>query len=85
MMLANQGNVALIADETLKDEPLWTVREVAALLRLTPETVRAMARAGRLTRYYPGGVGGSGHSVRYDRAEVLALREEREMRPEAAE
>ncbi len=29
-------------------EPLWTVEDVAAYLRLEPETVRKMARNGRL-------------------------------------
>lgn len=29
-------------------EPLWTVRDVALYLRLNPETVRLMARSGKI-------------------------------------
>jgi len=29
-------------------EPLWTVEEIAGYLRLEPETVRSMAREGKL-------------------------------------
>ena len=32
----------------LSTEPLWTVEEVASYLRLSPTTVRAMARRGEL-------------------------------------
>lgn len=32
----------------LSTEPLWTVEEVASYLRLSPTTVRAMARRGDL-------------------------------------
>ncbi len=31
-----------------KTEPLWTVEEVAAYLRLKPETIRMMARRGKV-------------------------------------
>ena len=39
------------SDETIKDtdaDPLWTVGEAADYLRLTPDTIRAMARGGKL-------------------------------------
>lgn len=35
-------------------EPLWTVDEVARYLRLDPETVRGMARNGRLPAFKVG-------------------------------
>jgi len=34
--------------DTIKTEPLWTVKEVAKYLRLKPETIRMMARNGEL-------------------------------------
>ena len=42
-------NKPVQADEThLEPSPLWTVDEVAAYLRLTPDTVRAMVRRKKL-------------------------------------
>lgn len=35
-------------DRAVNTDQLWTVKEVAQYLRLTPETIRAMARRGQL-------------------------------------
>jgi len=56
--------------------------QAAQLLGLAPETVRVYARGGRLTRYYPGGIGGTGRRVYYDQDEVQELARERELQPE---
>jgi len=36
------------SDTSLDSEPLWTVHDVAEFLRLEPDTVRTMAREGKL-------------------------------------
>ena len=35
-------------DPALSSDPLWTVEELAAYLKLQPETIRSMARRGEL-------------------------------------
>jgi excisionase family DNA binding protein len=35
-------------DPSLSTDPLWTVEDVAAYLKLQPETIRSMARRGEL-------------------------------------
>ena len=60
-----------------------TTAEAAALLGLSPETVRVIARYGLLTRYYPAGV--PGHGMRLNRREVKRLAASRAIQPERAE
>ncbi|OGN94342.1 MAG: hypothetical protein A2Y88_01065 [Chloroflexi bacterium RBG_13_48_10] len=36
------------ADPDSSNDPLWTVEDVAAFLKLQPETIRSMARRGEL-------------------------------------
>jgi len=36
------------ADPGVSTDPLWTVEDVAAFLKLQPETIRSMARRGEL-------------------------------------
>ena len=35
-------------DRVLINDPLWTVEELAAFLKLQPETIRSMARRGEI-------------------------------------
>ena len=60
-----------------------TTAEAAALLGLSPETVRVIARYGALTRYYPAGT--KGHGMRLNRREVKRLAAKRAIQPERAE
>jgi excisionase family DNA binding protein len=45
---ANELNTLATADPKPSSDPLWTVDDVAAFLKLQPETIRSMARRGEL-------------------------------------
>jgi excisionase family DNA binding protein len=45
---ANGSKTLALADPEPSLEPLWTVDDVAAFLKLQPETIRSMARRGEL-------------------------------------
>jgi excisionase family DNA binding protein len=45
---ANGPNTLALNDPETSPDPLWTVEDVAAYLKLQPETIRSMARRGEL-------------------------------------
>jgi excisionase family DNA binding protein len=59
---------------SVADEEYMTVQEVAALLKMNPESVRRWLRQGDLTGYLPGGDRGGYRVARSDLNEFMRQR-----------